>query len=108
MGTFHLKKGRNIKLKGAAEKKIVDLSSPKNAAIQPPDLKGFKPRVSVKVDDSVKIGTPLLTDKDNPSMCLLSPLSGKVVAINRGDKRALLEVVVESNDNPEHEMFERL
>lgn len=106
MATFQIRKGRNIKLKGAAKKEIINISSPTQVAIQPPDFKGLKPRLTVKVDDTVKVGSPIITDKSIENLKLVSPVSGKVVAVNRGEKRTLLEIVIESDGNQEAEVFD--
>ncbi|VAX35276.1 Na(+)-translocating NADH-quinone reductase subunit A [hydrothermal vent metagenome] len=108
MSLFQIKKGKDIKLKGAAEKKIVDISLPKQAAIQPSDFRGMKPRLAVKVDSVVKVGSTILTDKVVEGLKVVSPISGKVVAINRGAKRALLSIVIETDAKQEAESFQKL
>jgi len=107
VGGFFLKKGRNIRLKGAAKKEIVEVSLPKHAAVQPPDFKGLNPRLAVKVDTAVKVGSTILSDKTNPDIKVASPVSGKVVAVNRGAKRALLSIVVESDGRQEAESYQK-
>jgi Na+-transporting NADH:ubiquinone oxidoreductase subunit A len=97
MSIFHIRRGKDIKLKGAAEKQVVNLPLPSKVAIQPANFRGLKPRVIVKADDYVKIGTPIFHDKNNEQIKVLSPVSGKVVAVNRGDKRVLLDIVIESD-----------
>ncbi|MCK5215677.1 MAG: Na(+)-translocating NADH-quinone reductase subunit A [Candidatus Omnitrophica bacterium] len=92
-----VKKGKNIPLKGKADKRIEELPLPDRIAIKPPDFKGLRLRVLAKADDLVKVGTPILEDKKNNDIKIVSPASGKVVAINRGLKRALLEVVIETD-----------
>jgi len=106
MGTFYIKKGKDIKLKGAAEAKVVELSLPAKVAVQPPDFRGLKLRLAVKEGFAVKRGTTLLTDKVNPDIKILSPIAGRVSAIVRGDKRALLRVVVEAGSNQDVEIFQ--
>lgn len=106
MGTFLIKKGRDISLKGTAKKEMADISLPKRVALQPPDFKGLDLRLVVKVDDKVKIGTTVLSDKANPRICIASPASGTVVAINRGEKRALLSVVIELDGRQETEAYQ--
>ena len=103
MGVFKIKKGRNIRLKGAAHKELVDKTGARKAAVQPPDFRGLKPRLAVAEGDRVKVGAPLIVDKEVEGLKLLSPLCGKVTAINRGAKRALLEVVVEADGTQEAE-----
>jgi Na+-transporting NADH:ubiquinone oxidoreductase subunit A len=53
--------------------------------------------VVVKPEDEVKAGDPLFFDKENPEMQFVSPVSGKVVAVNRGERRRVLSIVVESD-----------
>jgi len=105
MGTFSIQRGRNIRLKGAAKKEIIEIPLPKQVAVQPSDFKGLSPRLCVKVDDIVKRGTPIFSDKAIPEIQVAAPVSGKVVAINRGAKRVLLSVVIETDDNQEAETF---
>jgi len=107
MGTFSIQKGRNIRLKGAAKKEIVEIALPKHVAVKPSDFKGLSPRLSAKVDDVVKVGTPIFTDKTIPEIQIASPASGKVVAINRGAKRALQSIVIETDGQQESETFQK-
>ncbi|MDR0982281.1 MAG: Na(+)-translocating NADH-quinone reductase subunit A [Culturomica sp.] len=92
-----LKKGLDIKLKGEAEKVIHKDSVSALYAVSPDDFKTLLPKLSVKVGDVVKAGDALFTDKVNPDIRFVSPVSGVVYAINRGDRRKLLEVVVKSD-----------
>ena len=105
MGTFSIKQGKDIHLKGAAKKAVVEASFPKHVALQPPDFKGLNLRLAVKVDDKVKVGTTVFSDKANPQIRIASPASGKVIAINRGPRRALLSVVVETDGRQDAEVF---
>jgi Na+-transporting NADH:ubiquinone oxidoreductase subunit A len=94
----NLRKGYDIKLAGKTEKIVVDSEKPKLFASQPPDFIGLKPRLLVEEGSQVKIGTSLYYDKLRPEVKFTSPTSGKVVQINRGERRAILEVVIESDD----------
>jgi Na+-transporting NADH:ubiquinone oxidoreductase subunit A len=100
-----LKKGYDINLAGKTNKVLVQAERPSLFAMQPPDFRGLKPRLEVDIDSYVKIGTSLFYDKQNPDVKFLSPASGKVVQINRGERRAIIEVVVESGDNEDYEFF---
>lgn len=101
MATFQIKQGRDIKLKGAAPKEIVTLSLPRQVAVVPSDFKGIKASLCVKVNDAVKVGTPLFEDKHCPEIRIVSPVSGRVVAIDRGDKRFLQDILLESDGRQE-------
>ncbi len=107
MSLFQIHKGKNIKLKGPAEKKIIDIPLSKMLAVQPADFKGLKPRLAVKAGDNVKVGSPILTDKAVEGLKVVSPASGKVVAINRGAKRALLSIIIETDGKQETESFQK-
>ncbi len=98
MSHFSIKKGKNLKIKGSVSYETVDLPLPKQVAVMPPNFKGLKSRLAVKVDDVVKVGSPVITDKSIEGLLVSSPVSGKVVAINRGAKRSLLEVVIETDN----------
>jgi Na+-transporting NADH:ubiquinone oxidoreductase subunit A len=98
MINHNLKKGYDIKLAGKTEKVLADAEKSKLYASQPPDFIGLKPRLEVEEGTEVKIGTPLYNDKLRPEIKFVSPVSGKVVQINRGERRAIMEVVVESDN----------
>lgn len=102
---YKIKKGLDLPITGAPEQRI-DVSSPvKSVAVLGKDYVGLKPTMLVKVDDTVKVGQPLFEDKKNPGVIVTSPGAGKVVEINRGEKRVLLSVVIEL-DGDASESFE--
>ena len=88
----NLKKGYDIKLAGKTEKSIAEAEKPKLFASQPPDFIGLKPRLEVEIGSLVKIGSPLYYDKLRPEIKFVSPASGKVTQINRGDRRAICDI----------------
>ncbi len=55
--------------------------------------------------DAVQIGTVLFEDKKNPGVVYTSPAAGTVNAINRGEKRSLLSVVIDV-DGDRSKVFE--
>lgn len=60
------------------------------------------PKVLVKPGDRVLIGTPLMCDKNRPEMLFVSPVSGEVEAVNRGERRKVLNITVKSDGKMEH------
>lgn len=100
-----LKKGLDIPLKGKAEKVLVSPGLPGKFAVKPIDFPGIRPKMLVRPDDVVKAGTPLFFDKYNPDVMFTSPVSGRVVAVNRGERRKILEVVIKRDDRIEYEKF---
>jgi len=87
-----IKKGLDINLKGKAPNCLLGNLQPDNYSIIPDDLTGITPKVAVKVDDKVEAGTVILYDKNHPEIKIVAPVSGKITAINRGEKRKLLSV----------------
>ena len=94
--TIKIKKGLDIPIAGAAERKVLDARSIERYAVKPPDVVGFTPRLLVAEGDTVSAGQPLVADKRDPRLSLPSPVNGVVEAIVRGEKRRLMEVVVSS------------
>jgi len=93
---IRLKKGLNIKLKGSAEKALEKLPIPATVALKPTDFPGLTPKLSVKADAKVKAGDALFYDKYHPEIVFTAPYGGKVVSVNRGERRKILEVVIET------------
>ncbi len=91
-----IKKGIDIHLVGEAKKEVKNYE-PQFFAIKPHDFIGVVPKMHVAEGDDVKVGTVLFHDKNNESVFFTSPASGKVKAIVRGEKRVILQVVIESD-----------
>ena len=92
-----ISKGLDINLKGAPVKEMTAVKASKLYALMPSDFTGVTPKVVVKVEDAVKAGDALFVDKKCPELRFVSPVSGKVVAVNRGERRRVLSVVVEAD-----------
>lgn len=96
-----LKKGLDLPITGEPEQVIRDQKDTSTIAVLGIDYVGMKPTMMVRVSDEVKLGQVLFTDKKNPSVKYTSPGSGRVIAIRRGEKRALLSVVIELSGDAE-------
>jgi Na+-transporting NADH:ubiquinone oxidoreductase subunit A len=83
-------------LEGSAENVLVEEETVTTFAIQPPNFVGMSPipKLMVEVGDEVKAGDPILFDKKVPEVKHCAPVSGEVIAVNRGEKRAITEVVI--------------
>ncbi|MDD2474394.1 MAG: Na(+)-translocating NADH-quinone reductase subunit A [Dysgonamonadaceae bacterium] len=90
-----IKKGLDIPLLG--EPQDIFLGEVKSDVLKicPEDFIGVTPKLSVKVGDEVKAGTALMYDRNYPSVKVASPVSGVVTAIERGEKRRILNITVE-------------
>jgi Na+-transporting NADH:ubiquinone oxidoreductase subunit A len=91
-------KGYDIKIKGIAEKEIAVLNSDK-VAYTLSDFNYIKPKVLVKEGDKVQKGTALICDKKNQEVVFVSPASGVVEKINRGDRNLLLHVIIKKEND---------
>jgi Na+-transporting NADH:ubiquinone oxidoreductase subunit A len=90
-----LKRGLDIKLKGAARNSLGKEIKSVEFGIRPPEFPGIIPKLCVKPGEQVKAGSALFFDKVRPDIKFSSPVSGVVKAVNRGEKRKILEIVVE-------------
>ena len=88
-------KGLDIKLVGKAEARLENVPMAKSYAVSPLDYENITPKLLVKVGDKVEAGSALFFDKNNPRILFTSPVSGVVSAINRGEKRKLLNIAIE-------------
>ncbi len=100
-----IRKGLDIKMNGEAEKIYVKSPRAKTYAIKPGDWNGLTPKIIPKLCDPVKVGTPIFYDKYNPEIKFTSPVSGILLSINRGDRRRIVEVVVEDDGKDTAETF---
>lgn len=92
----YLKQGHDILLDGAPELATIQEGSATTFAIQPPNFIGLAPipKVLVEVGDEVKAGDPIFYDKKVPEVKFVAPVSGEVIAVTRGEKRSISEVVI--------------
>jgi Na+-transporting NADH:ubiquinone oxidoreductase subunit A len=102
---YKIKKGLNINLAGKAEKVFGKATTSELYALKPEDFHGLVPKLEVKEGSLVKAGTTLFVDKNRPEICFTSPVSGIVAAVNRGERRAILEVVIKPDSKTEYETF---
>ena len=101
-------KGLDIRLQGEAAKSIVNAPLAAEYAVSPLDFEGLTPKVLVKVGDKVEAGSPLFFDKKRPEIVFTSPVSGTVAAVNRGEKRKVLSVVVAADEVTAYKQFASL
>jgi Na+-transporting NADH:ubiquinone oxidoreductase subunit A len=64
-----------------------------------PDYPGLKPALKVEVGDRVAPGQALIEDKQRPGVRYTAPAGGTVTAIHRGERRALVSVVIAVDDS---------
>lgn len=96
-----IRRGLDLKLKGAAEKITKGEVSSKIYSIKPADFESFVPKLVLKPENPVKRGETVFYDKYNSEVCFVSPVSGKILDVVRGEKRKILEIIIESDDKDE-------
>lgn len=103
--TIKLSKGFDIQLEGEALRftKVPQLS--RNFAIKPTDFRGIIPKMLVEQGAEVKAGDALFCSKTDPRIVFTSPVSGEVAEIRRGEKRAILEVLILSDAKNSYKDF---
>ena len=89
-----IKQGLDLPITGTPEQQIGQGNTVTEVAVVGPDYVGMKPTMAVKEGDRVKKGQVLFTDKKTAGVQYTAPASGVVKAINRGDRRVFLSVVV--------------
>ncbi|MGL1936583.1 MAG: hypothetical protein OCD01_16250, partial [Fibrobacterales bacterium] len=104
MAHFKITKGLNLPISGAAEKNLSKIPLGKYTGLSTADYH-FKYKLLCKVDDYVKVGTPLVANKQNTDLRLVSTASGRIKEIIRGDRRALLAIVIETDGTQDAEEF---
>ena len=100
-----IKKGLDINLKGKASDVLLNGGKSDSYAIVPDYYNGIIPKVVAKVGEKVKAGSVLMTDKNRPEIKFVSPVSGEVTAVNRGEKRKVLSIVVKPEAQIEYVDF---
>lgn len=102
-----LKKGLDLRLEGEITDFTVKEVEAGLCAVTPDDFTGFVPKVDVREGDVVMKGSPLLHDKKNEGVKIVSPLAGKVKAVVRGERRKIERVVIEADGSDKSLGFDK-
>jgi len=108
MAVHHIRKGLDLPISGPPEQRIHTGAAVSRVALMADDYPFMKPRMHVSEGDTVRRGQLLFEDRKTAGVRFTSPAGGTVVAINRGDRRALQSVVVglspgECSDQPDED-----
>lgn len=101
-----IKKGLDINLQGKAEAKVTALPMATSYAVSPLDFEGVVPKLLVKAGEQVKAGDALFFSKNDSRVLFTSPVSGTVTAVNRGEKRKVLNVTVQPDATQSYKEFD--
>ena len=108
METINIAKGFKPKFIGMPDMSVIQLPEPGTIAVSAMDIPYIRPKLLVKENDPVKTGSPLFFDKRNNSIQYVSPGTGRVKKIVFGERRRLIEVVVELDKADDFIEFETL
>lgn len=91
-----IKKGLDLPIEGAVAEGTAPVKvSPGSVAVCPDDYPGFIAKVDVKEGDAVVAGSPLMHHKEDERLKLVSPATGTVRAVVRGERRKIERVVID-------------
>ena len=101
-----LKKGHDINLEGKARLEVRSHMCSRYA-VKPIDFVGLSPipKVVPAIGETVMAGDVVFYDKKNPDVIHTAPVSGEVIEINRGEKRAITEVVILADKDQRYKQF---
>ena len=94
---IRIKKGLDLKLVGEAQATIATVSRSQVYSIKPSDFHKVTPKLVLKEGAEVKAGEVIFYSKDDEAVKFVSPVSGKIVEIKRGDKRVILEIRIQAD-----------
>ena len=103
--TIKLSKGLDIKIDGKAVEKTVKIQPSGVIEIKPDHFHGITPKITVKEGEAIKAGTPLFYNKNYESMKFVSPVSGSIREIKRGERRKVMSILIDVNSQPEFLKF---
>ena len=92
-----IKKGLDIKLKGTAEMAKENAIISNFFSIRPEDFHSVIPKLIAKVGTKVKAGEAVFYDKSNEAVKFVSPVSGEIIDIPRGEKRTILAIKIQAD-----------
>ena len=93
------KKGLDLPMTGAPKQSIEAAAPVTHVAVVADDFVFMKPRMAVKVGETVQRGQLLFEDRKQPGVRHCAPGAGTVIAVNRGRYRALQSVVIELSES---------
>lgn len=92
---INITRGLDLPLAGRPDARIVTAAPVSRLALLGCDYIGMKPTLLVREGDMAVLGQPLFADKKQPLIRFTSPGCGRIAAINRGERRAFVSLVLE-------------
>ena len=98
MTTTTVRKGLDLPIAGEPVQVVSPARPVTHLGVLPPNYRGLKPRLLVEQGQTVRLGEPLFADRKHPQVQVVAPGSGRIAAVNRGERRALLSIVLELDE----------
>ena len=98
MALHKIEKGLDLPIPGKPLQVIRGTSPCTRVALMADDFPGMKPRMHVAAGDTVKRGQVLFEDRKQPGVMHTSPAAGRILGVNRGEKRALQSIVIDLSE----------
>lgn len=102
---IRIKKGHTLRLKGETEKTMVDAPRSRTFAVKPPDFHSVIPKMVLKEGARVEAGDELFFSKYSAEVKFTSPVSGTLKEIRRGEKRRIMEVIIDADPSDTYREF---
>ena len=98
MALHKIEKGVDLPIPGKPLQVIRGSSPSTRVAVMADDFPGMKPRMHVAEGDPVKRGQILFEDRKTPGVMHTAPGAGRILAIHRGERRALQSIVIDLSE----------
>ena len=105
---IRIKKGLDIPLAGKPSNEVTIDTASRLFAVCPDDFPGITWKALVKPEDKVTAGDPIFTDKTTGKIFLVSPVSGVVKEVNRGERRHINFISVEKTSDAQPSPVEKI
>lgn len=94
---IRIKKGLDLKLVGEAQPNVTSVARSQIYSINPSDFHKVIPKMVVKEGAEIKAGEVVFYSKNDEAVKVVSPVSGKIIEIKRGEKRVIQEIAIQAD-----------
>ncbi len=101
---YEIGRGLAIPIEGEPAQRI-DSKEVSRVAIVADDYVGMRPTLLVSEGDRVELGQPVFSDKKTEGVLFTSPVCGKVLSINRAEKRRFQSLIIAQDGEQKSRAF---
>lgn len=92
--TIQILRGLKIPILGQPVQDIQNGPQVSRVGLVADDYQGMRPTLLVQAGDRVKLGQPVMSDKKTEGVLFTAPAAGRVLEVNRGEKRRFISMVM--------------